>query len=139
MYFFFVFLHLTDKFPYNPPFPPKLAIGYYCFGSKARNSTDNLSRQVHGYSYFPKTNYYQTLIDNEIFEIVATYFYPDNQAKISIFEVELSFQGRSRRNLRRACRGTAIITENYLSSKQDTPGRSLPSRNSRDAPPPVEM
>ena len=27
----------------------------------------------------------------------------------------------------------------YLSRRQDTPGRSLPSRNSSDAPPPVEM
>ena len=34
---------------------------------------------------------------------------------------------------------TGNITKNYLSSKQLTPGRSLPSRNSRDAPPPVEM
>ena len=31
------------------------------------------------------------------------------------------------------------ITKNYLSRRQLTPGRSLPSRNSKDAPPPVEM
>ena len=34
---------------------------------------------------------------------------------------------------------TGNVTKNYLSIKQLTPGRSLPSRNSKDAPPPVEM
>ena len=31
------------------------------------------------------------------------------------------------------------LRSSYLSSRQATPGSSLPSRNSRDAPPPVEM
>ncbi len=36
-------------------------------------------------------------------------------------------------------RQNMTVVPNYLSIKQLTPGRSLPSRNSRDAPPPVEM
>ncbi|OUP48304.1 hypothetical protein B5F19_16450 [Pseudoflavonifractor sp. An184] len=45
---------------------------------------------------------------------------------------------------RPACAGLArgprsCPDRNYLSSRQATPGSSLPSRNSREAPPPVEM
>ena len=34
---------------------------------------------------------------------------------------------------------TGHAGRSYLSSRQATPGSSLPSRNSREAPPPVEM
>ena len=35
--------------------------------------------------------------------------------------------------------GQSSLRCNYLSSRQATPGSSLPSMNSREAPPPVEM
>ena len=35
--------------------------------------------------------------------------------------------------------GQSPLRCNYLSSRQATPGSSLPSMNSKEAPPPVEM
>ncbi len=37
------------------------------------------------------------------------------------------------------CTKTEVLAKIYLSKRQEIPGRSLPSRNSSDAPPPVEM
>ncbi len=48
-----------------------------------------------------------------------------------------AISGSLAENLGTATGGTGVLF--YLSSKQATPGNSKPSRNSRDAPPPVLM